>query len=143
MTDTRTLVERLFAVIDGHRWADVDTVLHPDARMTSPLAEGLAPAAWVELNRSFAAAVPDGRHTIVRVVSDGDRCAIEGLWTGTHTGSMAGPAGEVPPTGRSISLPFCGLATRRDGRIDTVTVYFDRMTMLAQLGLVPEPAAAS
>jgi predicted ester cyclase len=143
MTDTRTLVVRLFAVIDGHRWADVDAVLQPDARMTSPLApEGLTPAAWVELNRSFAVAVPDGRHTIVRVVSDRDRCAIEGLWTGTHTGPMAGPAGEVPPTGRSVTLPFCGVATRRDERIAEVTVYFDQMTMLAQLGLVPEPAAA-
>ncbi len=55
---------------------------------------------------------------------------------------MAGPAGEIPPTGRSVVLPFCGVATRRDDRIAAVTVYLDRMTMLAQLGLLPEPAAA-
>jgi predicted ester cyclase len=142
MTDTRTLAERLFDVIDSHRWADVETVLHPDAEMTSPFGARLPVAAWLEINRSFAVACPDGRHTITDVVADGDRFAIEGIWTGTHTGPMAGPGGEVPPTGRSVVLPFCGVATRRDERIASVTVYLDQMTMLGQLGLVPEPAAA-
>jgi predicted ester cyclase len=141
MTDTGTLVERLFAVIDSHRWADVDTVLHVDARIVSPLfPEGVPPDGWVEHNRSFAVAVPAARHTITHAVVDGERCAFEALWTGQHTGPMAGPGGEVPASGRSISLPFCGVAAARDGRISELTVYFDQMAMLAQLGLVPDPA---
>jgi predicted ester cyclase len=140
MTDARTLAERLFEIIDSHRWADVETVLHPDAEMSSPFGDRLTVAAWLDVNRSFAVACPDGRHTITDVVDDGRRFAIEGTWTGTHTGPMAGPAGEIPPTGRSVMLPFCGIATRRDDRIAAVTVYLDQMTMLAQLGLLPEPA---
>jgi predicted ester cyclase len=142
MTDARTLAERLFEVIDEHRWAEVETVLHPDAEMSSPFGERMAVAAWLDVNRSFAVACPDGRHTITDVVDGGERFAIEGTWAGTHTGPMVGPAGEVPPTGRSVELPFCGVATRRGDRIASVTVYLDQMTMLAQLGLVPEPTAA-
>ena len=142
MTDARTLAERLFDVIDSHRWTDVETALHPDAEMSSPFGDRLTVAAWLDVNRSFAVACPDGRHTLTDVVDDGDRFAIEGVWTGTHTGPMAGPAGEIPPTGRSVVLPFCGVATRRGDRIAAVTVYLDQLTMLAQLGLLPEPAAA-
>ena len=142
MTDARTLAERLFEVIDRHRWADVDTVLTPDAEMSSPFGNRLSVAAWLDVNRSFAVACPDGRHTITDVVDGGDRFAIEGTWTGTHTGPMAGPAGGIPPTGRSVVLPFCGIATRRDDRIAAVTVHLDQMTMLGQLGLVPSSAAA-
>jgi predicted ester cyclase len=142
MTDARTMAERLFAVIDSHRLAEVGAVLHPDAEMTSPFGDRLSVAAWLDVNRSFAVACPDGRHTITDVVADGERFAIEGIWTGTHTGPMVGPAGEIAPTGRSVILPFCGVATRRDERIAAVTVYLDQMTMLAQLGLVPEPAPA-
>jgi predicted ester cyclase len=142
MTDARTLAGRLFELIDGHRWAEVDTVLTDDAAMSSPFGDRLTVAAWLDVNRSFAVACPDGRHTITDVVADGDRFAIEGTWTGTHTGPMVGPAGEIAPSGRSVILPFCGVATRRDERIAAVTVYLDQMTMLAQLGLVPEPAPA-
>ncbi|TQN42922.1 SnoaL-like protein [Blastococcus colisei] len=117
MTDARTLAERLFEVIDSHRWADVTTVLHLDAEMSSPFGDRLSIAAWLDVNRSFAAACPDGSHTITDVVDAGVRFAIEGIWTGTHTDPMAGPAGVVPPTGRSVVLPFCGIATRRDERI--------------------------
>ena len=142
MTDARTLAERLFAIIDSHRWAEVQTVLHPDAEMTSPFGDRLTVSAWLDVNRSFAVACPDGRHDITDVVDAGDRFVIEGTWTGTHTGPMAGPGSAILPTGRSVVLPFCGVAIRRDDRIAAVTVYLDQMTMLTQLGLVPEPLPA-
>ncbi|MCV2489218.1 ester cyclase [Geodermatophilus sp. YIM 151500] len=142
MTDARALAERLFEIIDGHRWADVDTVLHGDAVLSSPFGHRLTVPAWLEVNRSFAVACPDGHHTITDVVDAGDRFAVEGMWTGTHTGPMTGPAGSIAPTGRSVVLPFCGVAARRDQRIASVTVYLDQTAMLTQLGLVAEPATA-
>ena len=142
MTDARTLAERLFELMDSHRWADVDTVLTPDAEMSSPFGARLSVPAWLEFNRSFAVACPDGRHTITDVVGGGDRFVVEGIWTGTHTGPLDGPAGQIPATGRSVVLPFCGVTTRSGDRIAAVTVYLDQMTMLGQLGLLPDPAPA-
>jgi predicted ester cyclase len=141
--DARTLAERLFAVIDGGRWDEYETVMHPDARMSSPFAALQSAAEWVEFSRGFATAMPDGTHTVTGVVQDGDRLAIEGTWTGTHTGPLSTAGGEVAPTGRTVTMPFCAVGTQRDGRLAEVTVYLDQLGMLAQLGLVPEPATAA
>ncbi len=97
MTDARTLAERLFEIIDSHRWADVDTVLTADAEMSSPFGDRLTVAAWLDVNRSVAVACPDGRHTITDVVDAGDRLAIEGTWTGTHTARWPVPPGRSRP----------------------------------------------
>jgi predicted ester cyclase len=143
MIDARTLAERVFAVIDGQRWADYETVMHRDVEMTSPFATLHSAADWAEFSRSFAVAMPDGKHTVTRVVQAGERFAFEGSWSGTHTGPLSTPGGEVPATGRVVTMPFCAVGTQREGRVATVSVYLDQLAMLAQLGLVPqaEPAA--
>ena len=51
-------------------------MLHPDAQVSTPLGGAMSVDAWLDVNRSFAAAFPDGRHTITDVVEDGDRAAI-------------------------------------------------------------------
>ena len=141
-TDARTLVDRLFAVIDGQHWDAYETVMHPDIRMTSPFGSLNSAAEWVAFSRGFADAMPDGKHTVAGVLQDGDRLAAEGYWTGTHTGPLAAPGGQVPATGRAVTMPFCLIGAQRDGRLTEVSVYLDQLGMLAQLGLVPEPARA-
>jgi predicted ester cyclase len=91
----------------------------------------------------FRAAFPDGRHTIDRAVESGSSVAVEGHWTGTHTGTFATPQGDVPPTGRTVSMAF---ALFVDGDLETgecrhCAIYMDQMAMAAQLGLIPEPQA--
>jgi predicted ester cyclase len=92
---------------------------------------------------TFRTAFPDGRHTIDRAVESGDTVAVEGHWTGTHTGPFATPQGEMPPTGRTVTMPFAlfaegDVAAREASR---VAIYMDQMAMAAQLGLIPEPQA--
>ena len=41
---------------------------------------------------------------------------VEGVYTGTHTGPLAGPAGVIPATGRSFSLPYVDIFQARDGK---------------------------
>ena len=62
-------------------------------------------------------------------------------WTlrGTHTGSYRG----FPPTGRSLILPGCEFIEVREGLVQRVEGYFDRLSLLGQLGLVPTPGQAS
>jgi predicted ester cyclase len=145
MTDVRNVAERMFAVIDGQRWDEYETVMHPDVEMVSPFATLHGTAQWVQFSQGFAAGVPDGRHTVTTVLQDGDRFALEGSWSGTHTGPLAGPGGELPATGRSVTVPFCAAGTLRNGRLATVSIYLDQLAMLTQLGLVPsaEPAGAA
>ena len=85
--------------------------------------------------------MPDGRHWITTAVQEGDHVAVQGEWTGTHTGPRATPDGEVAPTGATVVLRFCAMAELRDARLSRVEIYFDQMQLLAQIGLVPVAAA--
>jgi steroid delta-isomerase-like uncharacterized protein len=59
---------------------------------------------------------------------------------GTNTGSYRGAA----PTGRQVVLPGCEFIEVEDNLIHSVEGYFDRLTLMAGLGLVPSrPAPAS
>lgn len=59
---------------------------------------------------------------------------------GTNQGSLRG----LPPTGATIALPGTDFITAREDGVERVVGYFDRMTMMAQLGvqIAVQPHAA-
>ena len=65
-----------------------------------------------------------------------------GYFRGTRSGPLPSPQGPIPATGREFELRFCGLGRVRGDRISEVHVYFDSMSIMTQLGLVPDPATA-
>jgi steroid delta-isomerase-like uncharacterized protein len=90
----------------------------------------------------FWTAIPDFRHEITDVVASGDLVALRGLAAGTHDGPLAGPAGEVPASGRAVSFPFAAFARVEDGLIREFRGYWDVMGFMQQIGAIPEPATA-
>ena len=66
----------------------------------------------------------------------------EGTFNGTHDGVLHNPAGDLPPTGRSVSLEYIQVLRFRDGKHVSFNLMFDRLEMLEQLGLLPAPAPA-
>jgi predicted ester cyclase len=93
--------------------------------------------------RAYLSAFPDGAYDVrhnepVR----GDTVFVEGVWSATHTGTLATPEGDVPATGRRVTVPFALAVTVRDGRIASVRNYHDRLAFLAQLGLTDATTAA-
>ena len=83
----------------------------------------------------FFTAMPDIRATVVNVVASGDIVAVEMDVTGTQTGPLALPDGELPPTGRRVDQKFAAFS-RFDGqgRITEERRYYDLATIQAQLG---------
>jgi ketosteroid isomerase-like protein len=65
----------------------------------------------------------------------------EGIFSGTHTGPLATPAGDVPPTGKPLRLAFADVFVIRDGLIVEHHIYYDQVAFLTQLGLMPAPDA--
>lgn len=89
----------------------------------------------------FLRAFPDGVLRATRFVAETDRAiVVEGVFSGTHTGPLAGPDGEIPATGRRLELPFVDVFDARDGLLCEHHIYYDQMAMLGQLGLIPAPA---
>lgn len=90
---------------------------------------------------------PDARGTVNRMVVDGDQVVMDVTIEGTNSGPYArvtdtGGIAEMPPTHRRI----CGHAvewfTVKDGLITEDRIFFDRMEMMIQLGMMPKPGTA-
>ena len=68
-----------------------------------------------------------------------DTIIVEGLFGGKHEDEWMG----IPPTGKKVSIPFCAVFTfTADDRIKSEIVYYDRLTLLEQLGIIPSSAQA-
>jgi len=95
--------------------------------------EGLR--AFVE---AFRQAFPDLHWTIEDVIASGDKV----VWRVNGTGTNEGPFMGMPATGRRISCGAIIISRFEDGRWAEDWVQWDRMTMLQQLGVIPEAAPA-
>lgn len=97
--------------------------------------------AFLGYGRIFATAFPDIQMRVRSAVESGAHIVVEGTFAGTHTGPLATPDGnEIPPTGRRVEFAFADAFDVEDGKIAAHRVYFDQMTLMAQLGLLPQPA---
>jgi steroid delta-isomerase-like uncharacterized protein len=99
------------------------------------------PDGSLEFSRMWADGFPDGKVTIERTVASRDTVVVELTGRGTHTGTLRGPAGDIPATGRSVTLHLCDVHDIRDGKIRRVSSYFDSASLLQQLGVMPDVGA--
>jgi steroid delta-isomerase-like uncharacterized protein len=96
-----------------------------------------------EFRRDFlppwVVASPDIRITEPRYTDAGQTVMCTFTAMGTHDG----PLGELPATGRAFALPLCEMwHFDRDGRVVGGDLYYDQVSLLMQLGLMPAPAGA-
>ena len=89
--------------------------------------------------RMYHAAFPDLRMDAQDVLSSGDKVVARARATGTHQGELMG----IPATGKSIDVQFVDIIRfGDDGLAREHWGVFDTMTMMQQLGVVPEGAPA-
>lgn len=87
---------------------------------------------------TFKRALPDARAVIEEIVESGETVAVEGRFTGTHTGPLATDDGDVEPTGATVDLRFADVSRVRDGEIVAYHTYYDQLGLLTQLGLMDQ-----
>ena len=85
----------------------------------------------------FWEAFPDGRLETSRVLAEGSVVAAEGRFTGTHTGVLGTPGGEVEATGRQVDFRWMSSYEVRGDELISEHLYFDQVELLGQLGLMP------
>ncbi len=144
MGQARDLAARWFALFDAGDVEGATALAADDCEVTMPgtgtmdrqTFAGVVLPMWL---RAFG---EGRRHEILDVVEEGDVAVVRVRFSGTNTGPMATPQGEIPATGRHVSFENCAVVTAAGGRITSWHSYFDQMSMLTQLGIVPEPATA-
>jgi steroid delta-isomerase-like uncharacterized protein len=109
-------------------------LLHPDYTYTG--ADGVehqGPDAGVAQVETFVAAFPDLRLDLNNHHAAGDASVVEFTARGTHEAELEG----IPATGKSIEIVVCDVIEVRDGKVYREREYFDQMTMMQQLGVMP------
>ena len=89
--------------------------------------------------QGWTAAFPDGKVDTTGIIADERGAVIEFTGAGTHIGPLQTPAGELPATGKPLTLQFCQYLELTGGKIARARLYFDSMSMLGQLGVLPAP----
>jgi ketosteroid isomerase-like protein len=103
-------------------------------------AECVAASAFASTWGTLKRAMPDARAVIEQTVASGDTVAVEGRFTGTHTGPLATDDGDVEPTGAAVDQRFADVSRVRDGKIVAYHTYYDQLGLLTQLGLMEQTA---
>jgi steroid delta-isomerase-like uncharacterized protein len=86
--------------------------------------------------RDLLASLPDLRIDIVHWLATEEGVALEVRISGTHLGPWRG----LPPTGRSVAFPLCGLFSFDEaGKLSGERIYYDRAGVLRQVGLYRDP----
>ncbi len=120
--------------IDGFgELAADDFVEHEEMPGLEPTKEGV-----ITLFKGYKAAFPDLHMAVEDVIAEGDRAVARVTTTGTQTGEWMG----MPASGKRIEVRLIDIMKfDDDGRICEHWGVMDMLSMLQQLGVVPELAA--
>jgi len=95
----------------------------------------IGPGGYKQLLLFFADAFPNSSVEVTNVFATEQEAVIEFVGRGANSGPLHLPTGDVPATGRSVELRFCDTIQIRKGKVVSVHIYYNVMTMLRQLGL--------
>lgn len=133
----RRIWEEIFPVEDD---AALATIIAPDgidhgARPDEP--QGLEGAIrtmhW--LGRAFS----DQRWVIKQVIGEGDAVVVHATHRARHTGDLMG----IPPTDREVAYDYVHIVRFQDGKVVEHWGVRDDLTLMRQLGVLPDPAAGA
>ena len=144
MADNANLARRMHEAWNERNFDAIAEATAPDATLTivgsGDTFEGIEGSR--AYNELWANGFPDGRLTVDRVIESGDHVVVEFTGRGTHTGTLVTSMGEIPATGRSLTLQLCDVMEFKNGKVRSQNTYFDTGSMMAQLGLATEQAAS-
>lgn len=108
---------------------DVDAINHGQ-RPDEPAGLEGATRTMLWLGRVFS----DQRWEIHNLIGDGDLVAVHATHHARHTGELMG----IPPTGREVAYDYVHILRYRDGKAVEYWGLRDDMSLMRQLGVLPE-----
>jgi ketosteroid isomerase-like protein len=139
----REAFQRGTDTFNAHDLDGFEAVLADDVEVEAPGGfRGEGKAACVAFFSGWLSAFPDARVEVHELHLTGDVAVEDGTFSGTQDGPLRTPAGDIPPTGRPVTVDYLQVIRFRDGKHVSFRLVFDRLRLLEQLGVVPAPAPA-
>ena len=85
------------------------------------------------------AAFPDLKSQVEELIATGDKVVVRVRWTGTQTGDYAG----VPASGKPVDVRVISIWRFENGRVVENWTLQDELTLLKQVGYIPETIRAA
>lgn len=143
MASAREISDRYTDLINAHDADGIGALFAEDGVFTEPAGEFRGREAIVGYWRGMLEAFPDMKVRDDFKAEARDSAFNEWSVGGTHSGPLETPEGTIPATGKRVTLRGCDIVAVRDGRIYEQRAYYDQLSLMTQLGLVPAGAAAS
>jgi predicted ester cyclase len=138
--ESRAVVERGLKAFNAHDMEAVARDAAPDIELTSPGdIKVKGPQATKEYNQNWVRAFSDARVEAKQIFSQGNAVIVEGVFTGTHDGTLKTPMGDVPATGRKVKGDFIQIFEVDRGLVKRNHLMFDQVQLMTQLGMAPAP----
>ena len=81
----------------------------------------------------FESAFPGYQLAAKDMVAEGNKVVVDASFQGVHTGELMG----MPPTGKSVDVPFIIIYHIANGKIVEHSMIADQASLMQQLGSVP------
>ena len=130
--DNKAAVRACFENASTGNYEALDNILTPDYVLHPEEVRGAAGLA--QMVEGYRSALSGLRVTIEQQFSEGDYVATRVTFSGTHDGDLMG----IPPTGRDVSFSGITISRCENGRIAEEWELSDTMSLLGQLGALPE-----
>lgn len=134
--------ERLEAAFAARDMDALVACWDPDIVYRSPAGTITGIADRVAAEHVWLDAFPDAQTLRTRQLVVDNVVILEGRMTGTHNGPFRTPDGDVPATGKTLVGHYVSIMTFVDGKVTDQSVYYDRLDLMAQLGLSAASGAA-
>ncbi len=134
MADNKGHTNSIIEAFNNADWGAMPGLLGDSTYTELGTQRTLAGDEILEAMKGWKAAMPDVTGTVTSVSESGDRVVLEITWQGTHTGPMATPDGDIPPSGKSQTTPGAWIADYENGALKETRHYFDLLTFLQQIG---------
>jgi len=136
------LIRAARGVVDAFNasdWEQCKAALAPDSLYdevaTARRVEGVGDI--IPCWQGWKEAMPDVKGSVTNAFATGNTVILEVTWQGTHTGPLVGPKGTVPATGKQQTTRASWVLNFDGGKIKESRHYFDMLSFMQQLGILP------
>jgi steroid delta-isomerase-like uncharacterized protein len=132
--ETKAIVTRYLEEFwNNGKMETADDIVAVDYTDHRPVGEAKGPAALKQFATAFRNAFPDLHFTLEDQFAEQEKAVVRWNFTGTHKGVLLG----IAATGKQVTLQGTTILHLSGGKITETWVFWDRLSLMEQLGVSP------